>query len=217
MVFKYISKSESHFLRAFTGKIMQKVQHILRRQLSFEYLLFYGGGSSLLIKDSKSGYVDCEFQILITEALKDQWENPQLIKESLREALNRAVKGVNFFEISDSSFIFSAAISNRKGRKYTDIKISLIFDEGNEGYSRLIYDRFTNRYTLVKVDGSNDIEEKIAYLKKLKKWDLFRKRYLEKRQEVTIGPLYSASDLFLELLNELYDEEKNNNEFKQSL
>ena len=69
----------------------------------------------------------------------------------------------------------------------------------------------------MRVDGSKEIEEKIAYLKKLKKWDLFRKRYLEKRQEVTIGPLYSASDLFLEVLNELYGEEKNNDEFKQSL
>lgn len=204
-MYKYLNKRESKFIRSLISKIIQKVQHHTQNDLTFTYSFFYGGGSSLIFRDRFTGLVDCEYAIVIKEATQPLWNDLCLIKEKLRESFNRAQRGVTFFESSDKSFILEAQINNRRGKRYTNFKIAILL-ESEEGFEQIYYNRFSNHYESILIEGTKDLDKKIKKVKEMKKWDYLREVLLQKRQNIITGSFYSVSELFLEVLNEIYNE-----------
>ena len=142
------------------------------------------------------------------------WNDLRLLKETVRNALNRAERREFFSDTQDSTSCLTALLhfKDTPNVKFSfDVVITTKNKNGN--YMRLIHNKNVyalglDQYTWNEVPNSHQVEDKADELKKAGVWQKVRDRYLEKK-EMYLSRQYHDHPSFVvyvEAVNEVYSQ-----------
>lgn len=170
-----------------------------------------GSGAKNLITQNGNGPIDLDFNLNITECSGDI-NDCYKIKEFIRKNFNEILKSWNLEDINDSTSALTTKpiIIDNKTNPYFTIDVAIIKND-RYGSHRLIHqktgDTRNDKWIWNLIPNSNNLEEKIEYIKTCNKWSDLRNTYLIKKNHYlkSNDKYHPSFKCYIEAINEVYD------------
>ncbi len=173
-----------------------------------------GSSAKNLITQNGNNPIDLDFSLHITECSGDI-NDCYKIKEFIRKNFNEIINSRNPENINDSTSALTTKpiyIDNKTNPYFTIDTIDLAIIKNDEyGSHRLIHLKTGNtkndKWFWNLIPKSNNLEEKIEYIKTFNKWSCLRNTYLIKRNHYlkSNDKYYPSFKCYIEAINEVYD------------
>ena len=205
MAYKFVYESEAKRYRSDCSRTLKKTCELLRAKGISAQFTLVGSGARNMITRNGDGPYDLDYNLLIMKAEERYWNDLRLLKETVRNALNRAERREFFSDAQDSTSCLTALL-HFKDTPNVEFKfdVAIIAKNRNGNHMRLIHNKPWNQYTWNEVPNSHQVEE----LKKAGVWQKVRDRYLEKK-EMYLSRQYHDHPSFVvyvEAVNEVYSQ-----------
>ena len=213
MAYEFVYESEAKRYRSDCSRTLKKTCELLRaRGISAQFTLVGSGARNMITRNGDGPY-DLDYNLLVVKA-DDEYRDPRLLKDTIRNALNKAVGGKFFSDAQDSTSCLTALLyfKDTPNVKFSfDVAITTKNKNGN--YMRLMHNKNVyalglDQYTWNEVPNSHQVEDKADELKKAGVWQKVRDRYLEKK-EMYLSRQYHDHPSFVvyvEAVNEVYSQ-----------
>ena len=143
----------------------------------------------------------------------NEYRDPRLLKDTIRNALNKAVGGKFFSDAQDSTSCLTAILYFEKS---PDIKfkfdVAITTKNKNGNYMRLIHNKNVyalglDQYTWNEVPNSHQVKDKADEIKEEGLWQEVRDRYLEKKNMYLSRQdrNHPSFVVYVEAVNEVYN------------
>ena len=213
MAYEFVYESEAKRYRSDCSRTLKKTCELLRAKGISAQFTFVGSGAKNMITRNGDGPYDLDYNLLVVKA-DDEYRDPRLLKDTIRNALNKAVGGKFFSDAQDSTSCLTALLyfKDTPNVKFSfDVAITTKNKNGN--YMRLMHNKNVyalglDQYTWNEVPNSHQVEDKADELKKAGVWQKVRDRYLEKK-EMYLSRQYHDHPSFVvyvEAVNEVYSQ-----------
>ena len=213
MAYEFVYESEAKRYRSDCSRILKKTCELLRAKGISAQFTLVGSGAKNMITRNGDGPYDLDYNLLVVKA-DDEYRDPRLLKDTIRNALNKAVGGKFFSDAQDSTSCLTALLyfKDTPNVKFSfDVAITTKNKNGN--YMRLMHNKNVyalglDQYTWNEVPNSHQVEDKADELKKAGVWQKVRDRYLEKK-EMYLSRQYHDHPSFVvyvEAVNEVYSQ-----------
>ena len=213
MAYEFVYESEAKRYRSDCSRILKKTCELLRAKGISAQFTLVGSGARNMITRNGDGPYDLDYNLLVVKA-DDEYRDPRLLKDTIRNALNKAVGGKSFSDAQDSTSCLTALLyfKDTPNVKFSfDVAITTKNKNGN--YMRLMHNKNVyalglDQYTWNEVPNSHQVEDKADELKKAGVWQKVRDRYLEKK-EMYLSRQYHDHPSFVvyvEAVNEVYSQ-----------
>ena len=166
-----------------------------------------------MITRNGAGPYDLDYNLLIMKAEERYWNDLRLLKETVRNALNRAERNELFSDAQDSTSCLTAILyfENSPDVEFKfDIAITTKNKNGN--YMRLIHNKNVyalgrDQYTWNEVPHSHQVKDRADELKEAGLWQKVRERYLEKKNMYLSWQNHNHPSfvVYVEAVNEVYN------------
>ena len=171
-----------------------------------------GSGARNMITRNGDGPYDLDYNLLVMKA-DNEYRDPRLLKDTIRNALNKAVGGKFFSDAQDSTSCLTAILYFEKS---PDIKfkfdVAITTKNKNGNYMRLIHNKNVyalgwDQYTWNEVPNSHQVKNKADKLKKKGVWQEVRGKYLEKKNMYLSWQDHNHPSfvVYVEAVNEIYN------------
>jgi len=165
-----------------------------------------------MITRNGDGPYDLDYNLLVMKA-DNEYRDPRLLKDTIRNALNKAVGGKFFSDAQDSTSCLTAILYFEKS---PDIKfkfdVAITTKNKNGNYMRLIHNKNVyalgwDQYTWNEVPNSHQVKNKADKLKKKGVWQEVRGKYLEKKNMYLSWQDHNHPSfvVYVEAVNEIYN------------
>ena len=213
MAYEFVYESEAKRYRSDCSRTLKKTCELLRAKGISAQFTLVGSGARNMITRNGDGPYDLDYNLLVVKA-DDEYRDPRLLKDTIRNALNKAVGGKFFSDAQDSTSCLTALLyfKDTPNVKFSfDVAITTKNKNGN--YMRLMHNKNVyalglDQYTWNEVPNSHQVEDKADELKKAGVWQKVRDRYLEKK-EMYLSRQYHDHPSFVvyvEAVNEVYSQ-----------
>lgn len=213
MAYEFVYESEAKRYRSDCSRILKKTCELLRAKGISAQFTLVGSGARNMITRNGDGPYDLDYNLLVVKA-DDEYRDLRLLKDTIRNALNKAVGGKFFSDAQDSTSCLTALLyfKDTPNVKFSfDVAITTKNKNGN--YMRLMHNKNVyalglDQYTWNEVPNSHQVEDKADELKKAGVWQKVRDRYLEKK-EMYLSRQYHDHPSFVvyvEAVNEVYSQ-----------
>ena len=211
MAYKFVYESEAKRYRSDCSRILKKTCELLRAKGISAQFTLVGSGARNMITRNGDGPYDLDYNLLVVKA-DDEYRDPRLLKDTIRNALNKAVGGKFFSDAQDSTSCLTALLyfKDTPNVKFSfDVAITTKNKNGNcmrLMHNKNVYALGLDQYTWNEVPNSHQVEDKADELKKAGVWQKVRDRYLEKK-EMYLSRQYHDHPSFVvyvEAVNEVY-------------
>lgn len=132
----------------------------------------------------KKKSISAQFSLVGSEARK--------LKDTIRNALNKAVGGKSFSDAQDSTSCLTALLHFKDTPNVEfSFDVAITTKNKNGNYMRLIHNKNVyalglDQYTWNEVPNSHQVKDKADELKKAGLWQKVRDRYREKKKHVSV-------------------------------
>ena len=209
-MYEFVSKREYMPIREEIEGIIRKVQKILKKEdknQTFQFILVGSGGRHLItrIKGGNAGY-DFDFNLV----MNDHFNWKPTIRETIFEALQKAITGTRFNTIENSTSVITIKQVSKKDKKVIvgcDFSVIYYPEDDDSGY--YMFSRFNkqqNNFTWEIRNASRFSDVKLNCLKENCKgiWKDIREEYLKLKENDKQNK--HSFVLYHEAINNIYNQ-----------
>lgn len=176
------------------------------------FLSLVGSGAKNLITRNGNGPYDLDYNLVVIKADERYWKDLRLLKDTVRNALNKAERKDFFSDAMDSRSCLTTLLHfNDSPNVEFSFDVAILTKNRNGDYMRLIHNKNAfcfgyDQYTWNEVPKSHDVKEKADAIKAEGLWQEVRDRYVGlknmylSRQDNT----HPSFIVYVEAVNEIY-------------
>ena len=212
MAYEFVCESEAKQYRSDCSRILKKTCELLKAKgISAQFSLVGSGARNMITRDGDGPY-DLDYNLLVMKA-DDEYCDPRLLKDTIRNALNKAVGGKFFSDAQDSTSCLTALLHFGKTSNIKfSFDVAIIKKNPNGNYMRLIHNKNVyalgwDQYTWNEVPRSHQVKDRADELKRAGLWQKVRDRYLEKKNMYLFRQDHNHPSfvVYVEAVNEVYN------------
>ncbi len=207
MAYEFVCESEAKQYRSDCSRILKKTCELLKAKgISAQFSLVGSGARNMITRDGDGPY-DLDYNLLVMKA-DDEYRDPRLLKDTIRNALNKAVGGKFFSDAQDSTSCLTALLHFGKTSNIKfSFDVAIIKKNPNGNYMRLVHNKPWNQYTWNEVPRSHQVKDRADELKEAGLWQAVRDRYLEKKNMYLSWQNHNHPSfvVYVEAVNEVYN------------
>lgn len=212
MAYEIVYESESKRYRSDCSAVLKRTCALLKgKDISAQFTLVGSGARNMITRNGNGPY-DLDYNLIILKADEKYWKDLRLLKDTVRNALNKA-EGKDFFADSQDSTSCLTTILYFDDSPDVEFKfdVAIIAENRNGNYMRLVHNKNIyfiggDQYTWNEVPNSHRVKEKADELKAEGLWSEVRDRYVElkniylSRQDKN----HPSFIVYVEAVNEIY-------------
>ena len=174
MAYEFVCESEAKQYRSDCSRILKKTCELLKAKgISAQFSLVGSGARNMITRDGDGPY-DLDYNLLVMKA-DDEYRDPRLLKDTIRNALNKAVGGKFFSDAQDSTSCLTALLHFGKTSNIKfSFDVAIIKKNPNGNYMRLVHNKPWNQYTWNEVPRSHQVKDRADELKEAGLWQAVR-------------------------------------------
>lgn len=165
-----------------------------------------------MITRNGDGPYDLDYNLLVMKA-DNEYRDLRLLKDTIRNALNKAVGGKFFSDAQDSTSCLTALLHFKDTPNVEfSFDVAITTKNKNGNYMRLIHNKNVyalglDQYTWNEVPNSHQVKDKADELKKAGLWQKVRDRYREKKNMYLSWQdrNHPSFVVYVEAVNEVYN------------
>ena len=207
MAYEFVCESEAKQYRSDCSRILKKTCELLKAKgISAQFSLVGSGARNMITRDGDGPY-DLDYNLLVMKA-DDEYRDPRLLKDTIRNALNKAVGGKFFSDTQDSTSCLTALLHFGKTSNIKfSFDVAIIKKNPNGNCMRLVHNKPWNQYTWNEVPRSHQVKDRADELKEAGLWQAVRDRYLEKKNMYLSWQDHNHPSfvVYVEAVNEVYN------------
>ena len=128
MAYEFVYESEAKRYRSDCSRTLKKTCELLRaRGISAQFTLVGSGARNMITRNGDGPY-DLDYNLLVVKA-DDEYRDPRLLKDTIRNALNKAVGGKFFSDAQDSTSCLTALLHFKDTPSADELKKSGLWQE----------------------------------------------------------------------------------------
>lgn len=109
MAYEFVRESEAKQYRSDCSYVLKETCELLKKKgISAQFSLVGSGARNMITRDGNGPY-DLDYNLLVMKA-DDEYRDPRLLKDTIRNALNKAVGGKFFSDAQDSTSCLTALL-----------------------------------------------------------------------------------------------------------
>ena len=186
MAYEFVRESEAKQYRSDCSYVLKETCELLKKKgISAQFSLVGSGARNMITRDGNGPY-DLDYNLLVMKA-DDEYRDPRLLKDTIRNALNKAVGGKFFSDAQDSTSCLTALLHFKDTPNVEfSFDVAITTKNKNGNYMRLIHNKNVyalglDQYTWNEVPNSHQVKDRADKLKRAGLWQKVRDRYLEKK------------------------------------
>ena len=191
----------------------KKTCELLRTKGISAQFSLVGSGARNMITRNGDGPYDLDYNLLIMKAEERYWNDLRLLKETVRNALNRAERREFFSDAQDSTSCLTALLHFKDTPNVEfSFDVAITTKNKNGNYMRLIHNKNVyalglDQYTWNEVPNSHQVKDRADKLKRAGLWQKVRDRYLEKKNMYLFRQDHNHPSfvVYVEAVNEVYN------------
>ena len=215
MAYEFVYESEANRYRSDCSDVLKETCELLKEKgISAQFSLIGSGARNMITRNGEGPY-DLDYNLLIMKAEERYWNDLRLLKETVRNALNRAERNELFSDAQDSTSCLTALLHFKDTPNVEfSFDVAIIKKNPNGNYMRLIHNKPWNQYTWNEVPRSHQVKDRADEIKKEGLWQEVRDKYLEKKNMYLSRQdrNHPSFVVYVEAVNEVYNERFNRNE-----
>ena len=215
MAYEFVYESEAKRYRSDCSDVLKETCELLKEKgISAQFSLIGSGARNMITRNGEGPY-DLDYNLLIMKAEERYWNDLRLLKETVRNALNRAERNEFFSDAQDSTSCLTALLHFKDTPNVEfSFDVAIIAKNRNGNYMRLIHNKLWNQYTWNEVPHSHQVTDRANELKNAGLWKKVRDRYLDKKNIYLSRQDHNHPSfvVYVEAVNEVYNERFNRNE-----
>lgn len=212
MAYEFVYESEAKRYRSDCSRTLKKTCELLRAKGISAQFTLVGSGARNMITRNGDGPYDLDYNLLIMKAEERYWNDLRLLKETVRNALNRAERREFFSDAQDSTSCLTALLHFKDTPNVEfSFDVAITTKNKNGNYMRLIHNKNVyalglDQYTWNEVPNSHQVKDKADELKKAGLWQKVRDRYREKKNMYLSWQdrNHPSFVVYVEAVNEVY-------------
>ena len=147
MAYEFVCESEAKRYRSDCSNVLKKTCELLKEKGISAQFSLVGSGARNMITRNGDGPYDLDYNLLVMKAEERYWNNLRLLKETVRNALNRAERREFFSDAQDSTSCLTALLHFKDTPNVEfSFDVAIIKKNPNGNYMRLIHNK--NVYAL---------------------------------------------------------------------
>ncbi len=209
MAYKFVCESEAKRYRSDCSDVLKETCEMLKEKGISAQFSLVGSGARNMITRNGDGPYDLDYNLLIMKAEERYWNDLRLLKDTIRNALNKAVGGKFFSDAQDSTSCLTALLHfNDTPNVEFSFDVAIIKKNRNGNYMRLIHNKPWNQYTWNEVPHSHQVTDRANELKNAGLWEKVRDRYLDKKNMYLSRQDHNHPSflVYVEAVNEVYSQ-----------
>ena len=214
MAYEFVYESEAKRYRSDCSDVLKKTCELLKEKGISAQFSLVGSGARNMITRNGDGPYDLDYNLLVMKA-DNEYRDPRLLKDTIRNALNKAVGGKFFSDAQDSTSCLTALLYFKDTPNVEfSFDVAIIKKNRNGNYMRLIHNKPWNQYTWNEVPHSHQVTDRANELKNAGLWEEVRIRYLRLKNMYLSrqNQNHPSFVVYVEAVNEVYNERFNRNE-----
>ena len=177
MAYEFVYKSEAKRYRSDCSNVLKETCELLKEKGISAQFSLVGSGARNMITRNGDGPYDLDYNLLIMKA-DNEYRDPRLLKDTIRNALNKAVGGKFFSDAQDSTSCLTALLHFKDTPNVEfSFDVAIIKKNPNGNYMRLVHNKSWNQYTWNEVPNSHQVKDKADEIKEEGLWQEVRDRY----------------------------------------
>jgi len=207
MAYEFVYESEAKRYRSDCSDVLKETCELLKEKgISAQFSLIGSGARNMITRNGEGPY-DLDYNLLIMKAEERYWNDLRLLKETVRNALNRAERNELFSDAQDSTSCLTALLHFKDTPNVEfSFDVAIIKKNPNGNYMRLIHNKPWNQYTWNEVPRSHQVKDRADDIKEEGLWQEVRDRYLEKKNMYLLRQDHNHPSfvVYVEAVNEVY-------------
>ena len=206
MAYEFVYESEAKRYRSDCSRTLKKTCELLRTKGISAQFSLVGSGARNMITRNGDGPYDLDYNLLVMKA-DNEYRDPRLLKDTIRNALNKAVGGKFFSDVQDSTSCLTALLYFKDTPNVEfSFDVAIIKKNPNGNYMRLVHNKPWNQYTWNEVPNSHQVKDRADKLKRAGLWQKVRDRYREKKNMYLSWQDHNHPSfvVYMEAVNEIY-------------
>ena len=211
MAYEFVYESEVKQYRSDCSKTLKKTCELLRAKGISAQFSLVGSGARNMITRNGNGPYDLDYNLLVMKA-DNEYRDPRLLKDTIRNVLNKAVGGKFFSDAQDSTSCLTALLHFKDTPNVEfSFDVAITTKNKNGNYMRLIHNKNvyalgSDQYTWNEVPNSHQVKDRADKLKRAGLWQKVRDRYLEKKNMYLFRQDHNHPSfvVYVEAVNEVY-------------
>ena len=207
MAYEFVCESEAKRYRSDCSNVLKETCELLKEKgISAQFSLIGSGARNMITRNGEGPY-DLDYNLLIMKAEERYWNDLRLLKETVRNALNRAERNEFFSDAQDSTSCLTALLHFKDTPNVEfSFDVAIIKKNPNGNYMRLVHNKPWNQYTWNEVPRSHQVKDRADDIKKEGLWQEVRDRYLEKKNMYLFRQDHNHPSfvVYVEAVNEVY-------------
>ena len=191
--------------------LFQQILYLKSKNIIAQFSLVGSGAKNLITRNGNGPY-DLDYNLVVIKADERYWKDLRLLKDTVRNALNKAERKDFFSDAMDSRSCLTTLLHfNDSPNVEFSFDVAILTKNRNGDYMRLIHNKNAfcfgyDQYTWNEVPKSHDVKEKADAIKAEGLWQEVRDRYVGlknmylSRQDNT----HPSFIVYVEAVNEIY-------------
>ena len=212
MAYEFVCEFEAKCYRSNCSDVLKKTCELLKEEGISAQFSLVGSGARNMITRNGDGPYDLDYNLLIMKAEERYWNDLRLLKETVRNALNRAERREFFSDAQDSTSCLTALLHFKDTPNVEfSFDVAITTKNKNGNYMRLIHNKNAyalgwDQYTWNEVPNSHQVKDRADELKKAGLWQKVLDRYLEKKNMYLFRQDHDHPSfvVYVEAVNEVY-------------
>lgn len=147
MAYEFVCESEAKRYRSDCSDVLKETCELLKEKGISAQFSLVGSGARNMITRNGDGPYDLDYNLLVIKS-DDEYRDPRLLKDTIRNALNKAVGGKFFSDAQDSTSCLTALLHFKDTPNVEfSFDVAIIKKNPNGNYMRLVHNKSWNQYT----------------------------------------------------------------------
>ena len=213
-MYEYVVEKEVKRYRSDCSNTMEQLRDLLNEKYDINTqfsLVGSGGDSRNMVTRNGDGPFDLDYNLVIISMPNEYWNNLKMLKDRVRDSLNKIVGNTWFSDGKDSRSVITSILHFKDSPEVEfSFDIAILARNSNGNYCRLIHNNkgyWNEHFTWNEVPSSHNVKEKADILKRNSLWNEVRETYLNKKNMYLRrnDDNHPSFVVYVESVNEVYN------------
>ena len=213
-MYEYVVDKEVKRYRSDCSNTMEQLRDLLNEKYDINTqfsLVGSGGDSRNMVTRNGDGPFDLDYNLVIISMPNEYWNNLKMLKDRVRDSLNKVVDNTWFSDGKDSRSVITSILHFKDSPEVEfSFDIAILARNSNGNYCRLIHNNkgyWNEHFTWNEVPSSHNVKEKADILKRNSLWNEVRETYLNKKNMYLRrnDDNHPSFVVYVESVNEVYN------------
>lgn len=213
-MYEYVVENEVKRYRSNCSNTMEQLRDLLNEKYDINTqfsLVGSGGDSRNMVTRNGDGPFDLDYNLVIISMPNEYWNNLKILKDRVRDSLNKVVDNTWFSDGKDSRSVITSILHFKDLPEVEfSFDIAILARNSNGNYCRLIHNNkgyWNEHFTWNEVPSSHNVKEKADILKRNSLWNEVRETYLNKKNMYLRrnDDNHPSFVVYVESVNEVYN------------